>query len=106
MNRCSSSNSALVRGREETGVPTSIEAPRKVVGNGRGRAVAARRERRPVVQIDDGEAAGGTDNRIAAENIEADDRRRMSGQAGQRRRLERVPRVGGARVEPVKELSA
>src|SRR5258708_28025735 len=93
MNRCSSSNSALVRGRKETGDPTSIEAPRKVVGNGRGRAVAARRERRPIVQINDGDAAGGTDNRIAAKNIEADDRRSASGQAGQRPPGARMPRT-------------
>src|SRR5581483_4958006 len=102
MNCCSSSKSALVRARDQAWVPGNMRTPRQVIGYRFGRRITARRERRPVVEIDQGQLAVRRDDDVAAVDFESGRLRRTRREANERGAIEgvvaRVPRI-----EPVKE---
>src|SRR5262245_46056734 len=109
MYRCSSSNSALVRARDQTWVPGSIHSPHEVVGYRLRRPVAAGRHGGPIVQIDQRLLARRSDDDIATENLEPGGGSRTLSQPAKRSDIERIPRMGsgggarGVRIVPVKE---
>src|ERR1035437_2458200 len=105
MNACSSSKSAFVRARDQAWVPGSMHTPRKVIGYRIGGPLAARRERRPVIEIDERQLAVGRHDHVASVDVETRGGRGARGQTRQRGRLEHVAaRVSG--IEPVEELVA
>src|SRR5262245_8421858 len=70
MNRCSCSNSWRVRARSEGPDAVRVKACLQIVANRRRRALAARRERRPVVDVDESWPMIAIDHEIAAEDLE------------------------------------
>ena len=54
----------------KVGFQVSMDTPRDEIRYGIGRPLAAGRERRPVVQIDQRQLAGSRDDDVAAENIQ------------------------------------
>src|SRR6185503_18368134 len=114
MYRCSSSNSALVRARDQTWVPGSIHSPHEVVGYRLRRPVAAGRKGGPVVQIDQRLFARRSDDDIATEDFEPGGGGGTVGQPAERSNIERIAAAvrrharsiaitGDVRIVPVKE---
>ena len=96
----------LVRARDETWVPGSMHTPREIFGNRVGRRLTARRERRPVVEIDQRQVSRRRHDDVAAEDVES---RRPPPRA--RRARSSAAASNGvaarlARVEPVEEPPA
>src|SRR4030095_3225982 len=95
MNRCSCSNSWRVRTRREGPDAVRVKSRLQIFANRCRRPLAAGREGRPVVDVDEGWDRVGSDDDVAAENLEVE---RGGDVCGQRARHGVVARIRGNAV--------